>query len=61
MTQGSEKAGKSAKAPVHREAAKQSRGQQPDWATGLRHLYNSVVEEPLPDTFKDLLAKLDDA
>ncbi len=32
----------------------------PDWASGLRRLYDSVVEEPLPDCFKDLLAKLDD-
>ncbi|WP_114521588.1 NepR family anti-sigma factor [Altererythrobacter sp. ZODW24] len=33
---------------------------QPDWANGLRQLYDQVVEEPLPDSFKDLLAKLDD-
>ncbi len=32
---------------------------QPDWANGLRQLYESVVEEPIPDTFKDLLSKLD--
>lgn len=32
----------------------------PEWARGLRQLYNSVVEEPLPDSFRDLLAKLDD-
>lgn len=32
----------------------------PDWANGLRQLYDSVVDEPLPDTFKDLLSKLDD-
>ncbi len=32
----------------------------PEWARGLRQLYDSVVEEPLPDSFKDLLAKLDD-
>ncbi|GAA4043870.1 NepR family anti-sigma factor [Parerythrobacter jejuensis] len=32
----------------------------PEWADGLRQLYDSVVEEPLPDSFKDLLAKLDD-
>ena len=31
----------------------------PGWANGLRQLYDSVVEEPLPDTFKDLLSKLD--
>ena len=31
----------------------------PGWANGLRQLYDSVVEEPLPDNFKDLLSKLD--
>lgn len=31
----------------------------PGWANGLRQLYDSVVDEPLPDTFKDLLSKLD--
>ena len=35
-------------------------GQKPEWANGLRQLYDSVVEEPLPDSFKDLLSKLDD-
>jgi Anti-sigma factor NepR len=35
------------------------RGQQPEWANGLRRLYDSVVEEPLPDSFADLIAKLD--
>jgi hypothetical protein len=37
-----------------------SRQKSPDWAAGLRRLYDSVVEEPLPDTFADLLDKLDD-
>lgn len=32
----------------------------PGWANGLRQLYDSVVEEPLPDSFKDLLAQFDD-
>lgn len=31
----------------------------PDWASGLKQLYDSVVEEPIPDAFKDLLSKLD--
>lgn len=35
------------------------RGQQPEWADSLRRLYDSVVEEPLPDSFADLIAKLD--
>lgn len=33
---------------------------EPGWAGGLRKLYNSVVDEPLPDSFQDLLKKLDD-
>ena len=32
---------------------------RPEWADGLRQLYNSVVDEPLPDSFMDLLAQLD--
>jgi len=32
---------------------------KPDWTDGLKDLYDTVVEEPLPDSFKDLLAKLD--
>ncbi|MGB3739087.1 MAG: NepR family anti-sigma factor [Pontixanthobacter sp.] len=33
---------------------------KPDWANGLRQLYDSVVDEPIPDSFQDLLSKLDD-
>ena len=32
----------------------------PEWASGLKQLYDSVVEEPIPDAFKDLLSRLDD-
>lgn len=32
----------------------------PEWTSGLKQLYDSVVEEPIPDAFKNLLAKLDD-
>lgn len=32
----------------------------PEWANGLRRLYDSVVEEPLPDSFAKLLEQLDD-
>lgn len=39
---------------VNKQAA-----EQPEWANGLKQLYDSVVDEPLPDMFKDLLAKLD--
>lgn len=31
----------------------------PDWTEGLKRLYDSVVEEPLPDSFRELLARLD--
>jgi hypothetical protein len=31
----------------------------PEWADGLKQLYDSVVEEDLPDSFKDLLDQLD--
>jgi hypothetical protein len=37
-----------------------SRKRGPEWASGLKQLYDSVIEEPLPDAFKDLLSKLDD-
>jgi len=33
--------------------------QRPDWADGLRQLYDAVVDEPLPDSFKDLIDQLD--
>ena len=43
------------------EQAEESGGsKRPDWADGLRQLYDSVVDEPLPDAFKDLLEKLDE-
>lgn len=32
---------------------------EPGWAKGLRKLYNSVLDEPLPDSFDELLKKLD--
>ena len=41
-----------------RDAAKPG---DPEWAAGLKRLYDAVVEEPLPDSFKDLLSKLDSA
>ena len=34
--------------------------ESPQWADGLRQLYDSVVDEPLPDSFNDLLSKFDD-
>jgi hypothetical protein len=36
-------------------------GRKPEWADGLKRLYDSVVEEPLPEDLANLLARLDDA
>jgi hypothetical protein len=36
-----------------------ARRRPPEWADGLKQLYDSVVEEALPDNFKDLLDRLD--
>ncbi len=33
---------------------------EPQVGAWLKHVYDSVVEEPLPDELKNLLAKLDD-
>lgn len=35
-------------------------GARPQWADSLRTMYDKVVDEPIPDSFKDLLAKLDE-
>ena len=35
-------------------------GELPGWTNGLRQLYDQVVDEDLPDSFRDLLARLDD-
>jgi hypothetical protein len=40
---------------------KDAKARDPEWAAGLKRLYDSVVDEPLPDAFKDLLSKLDAA
>ncbi|MDN3646462.1 NepR family anti-sigma factor [Pontixanthobacter aestiaquae] len=41
-------------------ASAEKRKAKPEWADGLRQIYDSVLDEPLPDSFNDLLAKLDD-
>ncbi len=46
-------------APGERRKRETGRSDKPQWANGLRQLYDSVVEEDLPDQFKDLLSKLD--
>ena len=52
---GAEKKKKPVKAMTN---TRQTRG--PEWANGLKHLYDSVVDEPMPDAFRDLLSRLDD-
>lgn len=37
------------------------KAREPGWTEGLRKLYNSIVDEPLPDSFEDLLKKLDES
>ncbi len=46
-----------------RQQRKTSRAESadPDWTHGLRRLYDSVLEEPLPKNFEALLSKLDDS
>ena len=45
--------------PLRRKNDAQADEKNPEWTQGLRQLDNSVVEEPLPANFKDLLDKLD--
>lgn len=55
------KDGKSGSTGQPGAAARRSMAKQtPEWADGLKQLYDAVVEEQLPDQFLDLLAKLDD-
>lgn len=50
---------KSMKTIAHQRRAG-GKPRSPEWANGLRRLYDSVVEEPLPDSFSKLLDQLDD-
>jgi hypothetical protein len=49
---------KDKKGPAPKPDAK---ARDPEWAAGLKRLYDSVVDEPLPDAFTELLSKLDAA
>ncbi|WP_292939345.1 MULTISPECIES: NepR family anti-sigma factor [unclassified Novosphingobium] len=42
------------------KSRKGAKPRSPEWADGLKRLYDSVLDEPLPDTFAQLLDKLDD-
>jgi hypothetical protein len=44
----------------HAPRASRKSAAKPEWATGLKRFYDSVVEEPLPDDLAALLSKLDD-
>ena len=44
------------------QAKAPAKGKSPneaEWTRGLKRLYDSVVDEPMPDAFRDLLSKLD--
>ncbi|MGN6497930.1 MAG: NepR family anti-sigma factor [Tsuneonella sp.] len=57
MESGKDKNGKKMATRVHTDVGKKA---APGIASGLRQLYDSVLDEPLPDALKDLLSKLDD-
>ena len=48
-----------AKQPM-RPAVRDGKQTPPELAEGLRELYDAVLNEPLPDSFLDLLAQLDE-
>lgn len=52
------KGGRATGAKPKRSPARQ---ELPGWTNGLRRLYDDVVDEELPDSFRDLLARLDKA
>lgn len=54
-------AGKKDMKDIGHEPVKRGRQPTPEWASGLRRLYDSVVDEPLPDSFSKLLDDLDHA
>lgn len=41
------------------KSRKGAKPRTPEWADGLKRLYDSVLDEPLPDSFARLLDKLD--
>lgn len=49
-----------AKRAAHEGPRRAAAKSAPEWADGLRQLYDAVVEEDLPDQFLDLLAQLDE-
>ncbi|MFC3172899.1 NepR family anti-sigma factor [Novosphingobium bradum] len=47
--------------PMRPAPPREGRRAQPEWADGLKQLYDAVLDEPLPDSFADLIAKLDES
>jgi len=47
--------------PMRTDAPSSDKRTTPEWADGLRQLYDNVVNEPLPDSFADLISKLDES
>ncbi|MEE4200777.1 NepR family anti-sigma factor [Erythrobacter sp.] len=53
--------GKIEQVPEQKSPSADGAGEAPPaWAHGLKQLYDSVVDEPLPDSFKDLIEAFDD-
>ena len=59
MTSSKNKGGARAPAKGGKSPTRKDAEGKPDWTKSLRQLYDSVVDEPLPDNFKNLLDKLD--
>lgn len=47
--------------PMKLTPSREGKRTKPEWADGLRQLYDNVLHEPLPDSFADLLSKLDES
>lgn len=65
MTQTNREGRSTQPKPGHKRGAEsrpgaKANGELPGWTNGLRQLYDQVVDEDLPDSFRDLLSRLDD-
>jgi hypothetical protein len=60
-TMNEDKATGKATRPMRNEQSRGGKRAKPEWANGLRQLYDNVVNEPLPDSFADLISKLDES
>lgn len=60
LTQPDRPGGNGERKPKGCASSPGSRDRQPGWIQGLRQIYNSVLEEPLPPSFDNLLKKLDE-